>query len=238
MSTSNSTDFSMARDDIIKSALRKLGVVAQGETPTADQISEASTALNTLVKAWQADGMPLWALKTYSVTLTETTSFEIGVSKTVNTAKPLRIIRAWYRNTTSNVDIPLRIVTKDEYDRLGNKTSTGSTPSQIYYQPMLDSGFLYVYPKPDATATSSGTIYIIYQRPFEDFDISTDTPDFPQEWYDALIYGLACRLAPEYGLPTADRKLLWQEMTIIKNDALSMGTEEGSLYFGITRRNY
>ena len=32
---------------------------------------------------------------------------------------------------------------------------------------------------------------------------------------------LLCRLAPEYGVAPTDRKLLWQEMTIIKNEAMS-----------------
>ena len=62
MATSGSTDYSQTRDDIIKRALRLIGVLAQGETPTADQVTEAAAALNGLVKAWQADGMPLWAI--------------------------------------------------------------------------------------------------------------------------------------------------------------------------------
>ena len=68
----STTTFSVTRDDIIKAALRKLGVVAQGELPTTDQITEASFSLNTMVKAWEADGMPLWALRILPVTLTAT----------------------------------------------------------------------------------------------------------------------------------------------------------------------
>ena len=47
--TSGTTTFSITRDDIIKAALRKIGVVAQGETPTTDQITEAAFALNLMV---------------------------------------------------------------------------------------------------------------------------------------------------------------------------------------------
>jgi len=78
----------------------------------------------------------------------------------------------------------------------------------------------------------------LYQRPFEDFDASTDNPDFLQEWYDAVTYGLATRLAPEYGVSIADRKTLWQEMSIIKQEALNFGLEEGSMYFGVDRRGW
>ncbi len=54
MATSGSTDFSVSRDDIIKRALRIIGVLAQGETPTTNQTTEAAVALNGLVKAWEA----------------------------------------------------------------------------------------------------------------------------------------------------------------------------------------
>jgi len=229
--TSGSTDFSVTRHDIIKRALRLIGVVAQGETPTTDQTTEAAFALNSLVKAWQADGMPLWAIKSYAVPLTAGTSaYEIGLTKTINIPKPLKVIQAYNHNTTSNVDIPMRIITKQGYNILGNKTSSGN-PIQVYYNPQSEYGILNVFPVPSTTEQSANTIVIHYQRPFEDFDASTDTPDFPQEWYDAIAYGLACRLAPEYGVAMADRKLLWQEMTIIKQDALNFGLEEGSLYF-------
>jgi len=232
MATSGSTDYSQTRDDIIKRALRLIGALAQGESPTTDQVTEAAVALNGLVKAWEADGMPLWAIKERTITLQATTN-----SYTLNTPKPLKVIQAWYRNVTSNVDVPMRVITRDEYNRLGNKSSAG-TPIQVYYEPRRDDGMLHVFPTPSATDAANVSIYIVYQAPFEDFDVATDTPDFPQEWYDAVTYGLACRLAPEYGLPIPDRKTLWQEMTIIKQDALNFGLEEGSIYFQVDRRSW
>jgi len=232
MATSGSTDYSQTRDDIIKRALRLIGALAQGESPTTDQVTEAAVALNGLVKAWEADGMPLWAIKERTITLQANTN-----TYTLNTPKPLKVIQAWYRNTTSNVDVPMRVITRDEYNRLGNKYSAG-TPIQVYYEPRRDDGVLHVFPTPSATDAANVSIHIVYQAPFDDFDQSTDTPDFPQEWYDAVTYGLATRLAPEYGLPIPDRKTLWQEMSIIKQDALNFGLEEGSLFFGVERRGW
>lgn len=231
MTTSNSTNFSVSRDDIIKRALRIIGATSQGETPTATQVSEAAISLNSLVKAWQADGMPLWALKSTSIPLTSGVSaYEIGVGFDIDIPKPLKVIQSYNHNVTSNVDVPMRIITKQEYNMLGNKTSSGN-PIQVYYDPQRDYGILNVFPVPSTVEQSANTIIIHYQRPFEDFDVSTDEPDFPQEWYDAVTYGLATRLAPEYGIPTTDRKTLWQEMSIIKQEALNFGLEEGSLYF-------
>ena len=238
MTTSNSTDFSVSRDDIIKRALRLLGVLAQGETPSTDQVTEAALALNGLVKAWQADGMPLWAIKSYNVPLTATVaSYRIGIGQAIPTPKPLKIVQAYNHNISSSVDVPMRILTRQEYNMLGNKTSSGN-PIQVFYDPQNSYGDLYVFPVPTATEAASNVITIHYQRPFEDFDASTDTPDFPQEWYDAITYGLATRLAPEYGIPSTDRRTLWQEMLTIKQDALNFGLEEGSLYFGREMRSW
>jgi len=232
LATSGSYDYTQTRDDIIKRALRLVGALAQGETPTTDQVTEAAVALNGLVKAWQADGMPLWAIKEVTVPFVLDTS-----SYSLSSPRPLKVLQAWNRNTASDVDIPMRIVTKDEYNRLGNKTSAGN-PIQVFYDPSLGTGVLHVFPVPTSNEVSNNELHLVYQAPFADFDASTDTPDFPQEWFDAVTYGLATRLAPEYGLPIPDRKTLWQEMTIIKQDALNFGLEEGSLFFQVDRRGY
>lgn len=232
MSTSGSYDFAITRDDIIKRALRLIGAVAQGETPTTDQVTEAAFALNGLVKAWQADGMPLWAIKQKTLSLVSGQR-----SYTITTPKPLKVLQAWNHNVNTNIDIPMRIITQQEYMVLGNKTSTGN-PIQLYYDPQRDQGVMNLWPVPSTVEQSANTIQYICQVPFEDFDAATDAPDFPQEWYDAVTYGLATRLAPEYGLDATARKLLWQEMTLIKQDALNFGLEEGSMYFQVDRRNW
>jgi len=238
MSTSNSTNFSVTRDDLIKGALRLCGALALGETPTTDQVTEASEALNMLIKAWAADGMALWARGEHTLPLTlGSQSYSIGLGQTVNIAKPLKITQAILHDTQTNVDIPMRIITRDEYLRLGNKTTQGH-PIQIYYDPQRDHGVLYVYPPADSSSVSYKQIKFTYQRPFEDFDSSTDNPDFPQEWFDALKYGLASRLAGEYGISMDDRRQLMQEAILIKNEALSFGTEEGSFYFTADNRKY
>lgn len=238
MTTSGSTTFNVTRDQLIAGSLRMIGAIAQGETPTANQISEAAEALNMMVKAWEADGMPLWGITEYAITpVAGTTKYQIGSGKAVNTPKPLKVIQAWNRDNTSKVDIPMRILTKQEYNVLGNKTTSGN-PIQIYYQPMLDYGELYMFPTPDATTAANNKVYITYQRSFEDFVATGDNPDFPQEWLDALKYGLAARLAAEYGLTTEQRMLIHKEAKEMKDLALSFGTEEGSFYFQVDRRSY
>jgi len=234
----SSYNYTVTRDEIIKRALRLIGVVAQGETPTVTQTDEAAKALNGLVLAWQADGMPLWAIKTHTMPLVQNKKkYVFGTTQVppeVGIPKPLKVMQAWYHNIPSNVDVPLRLVTQQQYDMLGNKEVKG-LPVQLWYHPDKDTGTLTVYQVPDSYTEQNITISFVYQAPFSTFDASPDVPDFPQEWYDAVTYGLATRLAPEYGVPLNDRKTLWQEMSIIKQEALNFGLEEGSLYFQVER---
>jgi hypothetical protein len=236
MSTSGTTNFNVDRNQIISGALRLCGVLAEGETATTEQINNGAEALNMLVKRLMADGMPLWAMKQYSVTLVAgQKEYTIGVGEAVNTAKPLRVVQAFNHATSGSLDIPMRIVTRDEYNKLGNKTSSGN-PIQIFYEPLNETGKLHVFPVPDSTSASQNVVTLVYQRPFEDFDSSTDTPDFPQEWLETIKYLLATRLAGEYQTPLSVRQQLLVEATALKEASLSMGTEEGSFYFGVDVR--
>lgn len=225
MSTSGTYDYTITRDQLIKGALRLAGVIAQGETPTASQISDAAETLNLMTKAWMADGMPLWAIRTITITPVANQN-----TYTYSTPKLLKPLQAWNRQTASQVDIPMRMISRQEYNILGNKSTTGN-PIQLFFNPDLSSTEIKLFPTPDATAAAQNVIYVVAQVPYQDFDSATDTPDFPQEWYEAIKYGLAVRLAGEYNIDIETRKTLVAEAAAIKNEALSFGTEENSLYF-------
>jgi hypothetical protein len=60
---------------------------------------------------------------------------------------------------------------------------------------------------------------------------SADEPDFPQEYYDCLKFGLADRIAPEHGLSIQERSDLSRRAKEMRLEALSFGTEEGSMFF-------
>ena len=225
MTTSGTYDFSVNRDQLITGALRLAGVIAQGETPTSSQISDAATTLNMMVKAWMADGMPLWAIRTVTITPVANQN-----TYTYNTPKLLKPIQAWNRQTSSQVDIPMRMISRQEYNILGNKSTTGN-PIQLFFNPNLDRTEIKLFPTPDSISASQNVIYIVAQVPYQDFDSASDTPDFPQEWFEAIKYGLAVRLAGEYNIDIETRKTLVAEAAAIKQEALSFGTEENSLYF-------
>lgn len=60
MTTSGTTTFTRNRDQLIRSALRKISAFESGEAPDSDSVQDASDALNVMVKHWQASGIHIW----------------------------------------------------------------------------------------------------------------------------------------------------------------------------------
>lgn len=308
MTTSNSVDFAITRDNLINLAHQHIGALGEGESATTDQTTEAALLLNMIVKARHSDGMPLWALKRgYILPFTEVSSITCGSSHvvtsyvsttlsadsaasdttltvtsitginasdvigveldsgtmfytTVNGApsgttvtltagvttaassgnrvytyattarvtRPLKIIDADRFTPDDDLSVPMKVLTRDEYYNIVNRTQEGA-PLHIYYDPQL-TGVIYFWPRFDS---GDYVIEFTYHRPFEDFDASGDNPDFPQHWYLPLMMELACMLGPKFGLPPEERAALFKESQFYIEQARTADAETGSIYFGL-----
>ncbi len=60
MTTSGTSTFNPTRDTLIRRSLRILGAIQAGETPGAQEVTDASEALNGWVKEQEASGLHLW----------------------------------------------------------------------------------------------------------------------------------------------------------------------------------
>ena len=230
MTTSGITILQLSRDDIVNAAYRKIGVLGEGQTANSTQLTNASQALNALVAEFRTLGMSIWARKSYNLTLvTNTANYTFGVGQTVNTPFPLRIYQV---NLEMAPDFASKIDTNEmsfaDFSML--PASTG-TPVNYTYQPKVNLGVLSVWPTPDSSVPAGTRLQILYQAPFEYFSAGTDTPDFPEEWNNALIYNLAMLLADEANVPL--QKKQWMEKQADKHlaTALAGGAEEASMFF-------
>lgn len=223
MATSGSTDWTLNRDQVITAALRKLAVLPSGGTPTAAQVTDAAANLNGIVKALQADGMPLWKIGSKSFnTVNGTATYAIGPALTVNNVAPVKIHQAFY-TPSGGTNTPMNIYNRYDFNLLPTANASG-LPINLYYQrtsPVV--GSIKLWPTPNNSTTS---ITIHYTAPFDDMDAASNDFDFPSEWIQALTYLLAWSLAPEYGIPPTDRAILQKEAIFWKEYVLSMGSEE------------
>jgi hypothetical protein len=231
VATSNSYDWTLTRAQVISGALRKLGVLASGASPSTAQTNDATEALNALVKAFHADGMPLWAITNHTFTVTSgTSSYAIGTGLTLNVTPPLKVLQARYKLSGGDFT-PMNVYNQYDFNNLPDVNSEG-VPINLYYKygvtNGVDTGTIKLWPIPNDSTTQ---IDIVYQRPFMDMDATDNQFDFPSYWMQALIYNLAWALAPEYGTPPTDRDKIAAEAKYWKDQALSYGAEEGSIYF-------
>jgi len=313
MATSGVTSYSVSRDQVIKSSLRLLKVIGEGEDPSSTMLSDCVEALNIMVKSWVKRGAQLWKIRylqipmlaeihvyplgstagyvysasvsnvgsggtpgIYALTLTggggtggagtytinasgvvslititaggsaytsaPILSFPLGgiigasgtaVIAGVTGPRPLRIFEAYLHDNVSNQDIPLRLLSRNEYNTLGDKSSS-SRVNQFYYDPQLQNGRLHVYPQP--SSSDNVTIYATAQFPVEDLMNGVDEFDFPQEWFKVLKYGLASEIGPEFISDT--NRLTWLTNIYMAelNQCFDWSNEEASVFFTVDMR--
>lgn len=174
------------------------------------------------------NGVPAANVVTLTAVLTDDVAVDNHVYSYTNLInRPLRITNI-RRRDDANLDIPIITVARQTYWDLPNKTNTGLA-TQAYYDPQLSDGLLQVWPAP--VSVNDRLIFTAY-LPLEDFDSTDNNPDFPQEWLDALCYGLAVRLDDEKGLlnPQESMKLAAHADTLLE-DLLDWDREPESIFF-------
>lgn len=241
MATSGSYNYTIDRNTLIEQALRKIGALGDHTAVASDtnKLNVGIAAINPVMRTMSTYGMPLWAMEIVDVPFSNFTTIAPvtwGPSKTISTGtagagyRPLKVVHAIRRDTTGSdtIDTPMTIGEYTYYQGMSGKEATGA-PNTVYHNPLRAWSTLNVWPLPDSTWDDSGHSMVLWvQREFQDFDASTDEPEFPIEWTEAFIYALAYHLAPNYGLPPSDRQALKADRDALIAQLNGWGTEEGS----------
>lgn len=221
MTTSNNTTWELDRDEIIESAFAKLGLPGEGNTLSTAQYTRATVVLNSVIALMVTDGMPLWK-RTTQVFAPSTVSQVYTLNAAVKVAQ---VVLKDINGTQYD------LMEKSLYDFNRLPSASIGTPVHYTFQPTISSGTLQIWPLLSDTSTvATKTIAVVYQKKYDGFFASGETPDFPSYWIQPLIYKLAGALAPEYGLPLNDRQLLKAETKEMVDAASGYGDEDGSLY--------
>ena len=216
-------NYSVTALDIVRGALRDINALETGETPPGSEIEEAMEALNLITKQWMggpnpiAPGLKMWLTEVYSLTPVAQAKFQwMDSGGDIDESPPTDIFKIMLKHTDSGSETELKRLTREEYHSLTSKGETG-TPTRWYYERRLDAGDLYFDFLASTTVISDYTLEIYYRQLVEDFDSTSSTPDFPQEYYRPLKYQLALDLYPEYWGPTAP---VPTNLVALKSDAL------------------
>lgn len=184
-------------NDIIKRALRQINVLAVSESPSGDESASALSTLNDMLASWANDQLMTYQRVNRSKALTSGTGqYTIGSGGDWNTTRPLRIAKAFVRDS-NGYDTELGILNNDQWSRVWDKDLESTYPVYLYYRPNYPLGEINVWPEPGTGIT----LHIEVWDQFTAFSALTTTVSLPPGYERMLSLGLALELAAEYHPP-------------------------------------
>jgi len=184
--------------DQINGALRLIGMLAEGETPSAATSQDSLTALNQMIDSWNTERLSVFSTQDQVFTWPASIrSRTLGPSGDFVGNRPILVDDATYfRDAATNVSYGIKIINQQQYDGIAVKTVTSTYPQVLWINMSYPDIEMYVYPVP--------------LRPLEWHFISVEeltqpavlatTLSFPPGYLRAFRFNLACEIAAEFGV--------------------------------------
>lgn len=198
---------------MIARSMRLIGALGRGETPTADEQTDGLTALNAMLQAMSIQRLIIYHIQVENFSWpAATASRTIGPSADFDTARPVRIERAWQR--LNNQDYPVNVINFAQWSRIQQKNLSTSIADRIYLDNAFPIATLYLYQVPSDTAQ----IYLQTWKALQSFPAATTEISLPPGYEDMLVFNLAIALAGEYqrSIPQQVTKYAASTMRAIK----------------------
>lgn len=197
--TTNNSAVSVLASELIQSALRKLGISAQGETVTAEDSAWVLEELQRLIDRTNARREMIYNVNFSKFTLlTNTQPITIGPSgQFAMNQRPVRLEAASLVLTSSspNVEIPIRVRDDDWWAAQTIKGLPSTLPTDVYYSPDTPLGNLNFWPIP----TSVNDVRLeTWVNLTQAIDASTALA-MPPAYWDYIVMTLARDASPSYG---------------------------------------
>jgi hypothetical protein len=183
--------------DIINGSLRLLGVLAEGETPSAETSQDALRAMNQMIDSWNTERLSVFSTQDQVFTwpagqLNRT----LGPSGDFVGNRPVLLDDATYfKDPGTGVSYGIKFINQQQYDGIAVKTVTSTYPQVIFVNNTFPDIDMYVYPRPTRALEWH---FISVEELSQPATLAT-TLHFPPGYLRAFRYNLACELAPEFG---------------------------------------
>jgi hypothetical protein len=183
--------------DQINRALRLLGILAEGETPSAATSQDALTAMNQMIDSWNTERLSVFC------TQDQVFNWPVGqIKQTLGPSgdfvgnRPIQLDDATYFRAPSGVSYGIKIINQDQYNGIAVKTSTSTFPQVIWVNNTFPNVEMYIYPRPTQLLEWH---FISVQELTQPATLATEL-FFPPGYMRAFAYNLAMEIAPEFGV--------------------------------------
>lgn len=184
--------------DLINGALRLLGVLAEGETPSAETSADALTAMNQMIDSWNTERLSIYNTQDQTFNWpTDKITRTLGPTGNFVGNRPVLLEDStYYRDPSTNVSFGIKFINQQQYDGIAVKTVTSTYPQVIWVNMTYPDITMTIYPKPTRLLEWH---FISVQELTQPATLATDIV-LPPGYQRAFRYNLACELAPEFGV--------------------------------------
>ena len=185
-------------NDQINGALRLLGVLAEGETPSAATSQDALVALNQMIDSWNTERLAVFS------TQDQVFSWPPGaIQRTLGPTgdfvgeRPILVEDSTYfRDPASGISYGLKLINQQQYNGIAVKTVTSTYPQVMWVNMEYPDILMTVYPVP----TKVLEFHIVSVKPLTAPANLATNLTFPPGYLRAFKYCLAMEIAPEFGV--------------------------------------
>lgn len=183
--------------DQIDRALRLLGVLAEGETPSAATYTDCLEAFNQMLDSWSTERLAVYTTQTQAFTWPASQATRtLGPSGNFVGTRPILIDPSTYY-VYDGVSYTLSLINQQQYNDIPTKTATSTLPTLMYVNMSHPNLTMTLYPVPSADLAFK----IVSVTPLSEPATTGTTLAFPPGYLRAFVYNLACEIAPEFGVP-------------------------------------
>ena len=185
-------------NDLINGALRLIGVLAEGETPSADTSNDSLTAMRQMVDSWNTESLSIFNTQEQVFSWPSATRMQsLGPSGDFIGNRPVALQDSTYFiDPGTGVSYAIVLITQGQYDGIALKTVSSTFPQVMWVNTAFDNVQMYIYPVPTRVLEWHFVSYEDLTNPVT----LADTLAFPPGYLRAFRYNLAMELAPEFGV--------------------------------------
>lgn len=182
--------------DQIKRALRLLGVLAEGENPSANEYADSLMALNQMLDSWSTERLAVFTTTDQALTWPSGEATRtLGPTGDLVGTRPVLLDPSTYY-VVDGVSYPVTIVNEGQYNAIVVKGNESTLPKFLFINPTFPDAEITLYPVP----TQDLAFHFVSVTPLsEPADTSTELA-FPPGYMRAFAYNLALEIAPEFGV--------------------------------------
>jgi hypothetical protein len=184
--------------DQINGALRLIGVLAEGETPSAATSQDALTALNQMIDSWNTERLSVFSTQDQVFSWTPgLISRTLGPTGDFVGNRPILLDDSTYfRDPANGISFGIKIINQQQYDGIAVKTVTSTYPQVIWINMDYPNIDMYIYPVPTKVLEWH---FISVTELTQPAALATSLA-FPPGYLRAFRFNLACEIAAEFGV--------------------------------------